>query len=301
MMAGWRASRFVGVIALFWLASWAATAAPIKQVDDSGKVIALAAPATRIVSLAPHATEMVFAAGAGDRLVGVAAFSDYPKAAQKIPLVGGYGKVDAERILALHPDLIIGWQSGNSAADIDALERLGIPVFLTEPRRLEDIPRLIQAFGELAGTQQAAAKAAGKVREELSELRRHYAGRRPVRVFYEIWHDPLLTVNGAHFINDVIELCGGRNVFAAVDSLVPTISVESVLAENPEAIIASGMLYAKRSLLDSWLRYPRLAAVRKNHLFLIDPDIIYRPTPRTLDGARLMCGQLDQVRREAGR
>ena len=295
MMAGWQASRFAA-LALLFLAAGPASAATIKLVDDGGRVIILPAPARRIVSLAPHATELIFAAGAGDRLVGVSAYSDYPAAAKKIPRIGSYGKIDAERILALKPDLVIGWQSGNSAADIAGLERLRIPVFLTEPLRLDDIPRLIKTIGELAGTQQDAAKTAGKFREEVADLRRRYGGRRPVRVFYEIWHEPLLTVNGAHFISDIIAVCGGRNVFAGVRNLVPRVSMESVLAENPEAIIGGGRLNGKRGLLDGWRHFPRLTAVSRNHLFLVNADLIHRPTPRTLDGVRQMCEQIERVR-----
>jgi iron complex transport system substrate-binding protein len=289
MMAGWRAKRFIRVFLLL-LAAGPVSAAPVKAVDDGGRAVGLSAPAKRIVSLAPHATEMVFAAGAGDRLVGVTSFSDYPEPARKIPRVGSYGKIDAERILALQPDLVIGWQSGNSVADLAGLERLGIPVFLTEPRRLEDVPRLIESIGELAGTRQVAAEAAARFRAELAELRRRYGGRQPVRVFYEIWHQPLITVNGAHLISDVIGLCGGRNVFASAGSLTLTIAAENVLAEDPEAIVASGPL-------EGWRRYPRLAAVRNAHLFFIRPDLIQRQSPRILDGARQMCEQLEQVRR----
>jgi iron complex transport system substrate-binding protein len=293
MMAGFRAKRAIPAFLLF-LAAGPVPSAPVHTVDDSGRTIGLSAPAKRIVSLAPHVTEMIFAAGAGDRLVGVTSFSDYPEPARKIPQVGSYGKIDAERILALKPDLVIGWQSGNSVADLAGLERLGIPVFLTEPRRLEDIPRLIDSIGELAGTRQPAAEAAARFRAELAELRRRYGGRRQVRVFYEIWHEPLITINGAHLISDVIGLCGGRNVFASAGSLTLTVATENVLAENPEVIVASGPL-------EGWQRYPRLAAVRNAHLFFIHPDLIQRQTPRILEGAKQMCEQLEQMRQNLGR
>lgn len=272
---------------------------PLKLVDDAGRSVAVNAPAQRIVSLAPHVTEMLFAAGAGDRLVGVSAFSDYPAAAKKIPLIGGYGKIDIERILALRPDLIIGWKSGNSAADIAGLERLGIPLFLTEPGRLEDIPRLIRRLGELSGTGQVADKAAAGLLRDLAGLRQHYTGRRPVRVFYEIWHDPLITVSRADMINDVIELCGGRNIFASVAGLTPAISTEAVLAADPEVIISGSMRHAGNkpgAMAEGWKRYPRLEAVRKNRVFQIDADLIHRATPRTVDGAKQMCERIDQVR-----
>lgn len=267
-----------------------AFAAAVQAVDDSGRPIHLSAPARRILSLAPHVTELIFAAGAGSKLVGVTTFSDYPEAAKKIPLVGDYGKIDAERILAIKPDLVIGWQSGNSPADIASLERLGIPVFLTEPRRLEDIPRLLGAIGELAGTQAPAAVAANEFRTKSDILRQEYAGRPPVRVFYEIWHEPLMTINGDHLISAVIDLCGGRNLFSRAGGLTPTISIEDVLAGNPQAVVASHSL-------QGWQAYPRLDAVRHGNLFYLHPDLIQRQTPRILEGARQMCAQIDQARR----
>ena len=296
MMAGWRSSA----ILLLHLAAATAVAAPLKLVDDAGRAVQLRRPAARIVALSPHVTELVFAAGAGNKLVGVSGFSDYPAAAKRIPHVGDSGKADAERLLALKPDLIIGWRSGNSAADIATLERLGIPVFLTEPRRLDDIPRLLEIIGKLAGTEPAATSAAEDFRAGVAELKRRYAGRRPVRVFYEIWHAPLITVNGEHLISDVLGLCGGRNIFAAVSSLTPVVAVESVLAEDPEMIIASGALYAEPGPLEGWRRYPRLAAVHRSHLFFIHPDLIQRQTPRILLGAQQMCEQIEQVRRGLG-
>lgn len=293
MTAGWRGSA----ILLLLVAATAAVAAPLKLVDDAGRAVVLNLPAARIVALSPHVTELVFAAGAGNKLVGASSFSDYPAAAKRIPHVGDGGKADAERILALKPDLIIGWHSGNSAAEIATLERLGIPVFLTEPRRLDDIPRLLVTIGKLAGTEQAAAQAAADFRSGVAELKRRYAGRQPVRVFYEIWHDPLITVNGEHLISDVLGLCGGRNIFAGVSSLTPAVATESVLAEDPEAIIASGALYAERGRLEGWRRYSRLAAVRRGYVFFIHPDLIQRQTPRILQGAQQMCEQIEQVRR----
>lgn len=286
-----------GAIFLLALAVAQVSAAPLKLVDDAGRAVVLNLPAARIVALSPHVTELVFAAGAGNKLVGVSSFSDYPAAAKRIPHVGDGGKADAERLLALKPDLIIGWHSGNSAADIATLERLGIPVFLTEPRRLDDIPRLLEIIGKLAGTEQAAILAAEDFRADVAELKRRYAGRQPVRVFYEIWQEPLITVSGAHLISDVIRLCGGRNIFAGVSSLTPTVAVESVLAEDPEAIIVSGALYAERGPLEGWQRYTHLAAVRRGHVFFIHPDLIQRQTPRILQGAQQLCEQIEQVRR----
>jgi iron complex transport system substrate-binding protein len=271
-------------------------AATVQAVDDRGKIVVLQGPARRIVALAPHVTELVFAAGAGDRLVGVTAFSDYPEAAKALPVVGDYGNTDPERILQLHPDLVIAWQGANRGGDVSRLERLGLPVFVTDPHRLDDIPRLLEAIGRLAGTEEAAGRAAADFRARWRELSRRYAHRRPVRLFYEIWHEPLMTVNDANFIGDVIRLCGGRNVFGSAPTEAPAVGLENVLAENPEAIIVSGMGRPDPGARDAWRRFPRLAAVRGGHLFFIPPDLLQRPTPRILQGAGRLCGQLEQVR-----
>lgn len=287
MMASWSSNA----VLLLLVAATTSVAAPLKLVDDAGRSVTLSYPAGRIVALSPHVTELVYAAGAGHQLVGVSSYSDYPAAAKLIPRVGDGGKADAERILALKPDLVIGWLSGNSAADVAMLERLGLPVFLTEPRRLDDIPRLLESIGKLAGTEQVAKSAATEFRSGVAELKLRYAGRQAVSVFYEIWHEPLSTINGEHLISDVITLCGGRNVFAGISSLTPVVAVESVLKEDPEAIIA------ERGSIADWKRYPRLTAVREGHLLIVNPDLIERQSPRILEGAKQMCAQIDRVRK----
>lgn len=284
-------------LALFLGLSTAFANPEIRAVDDRGREIALAASAARIVSLAPHATELVFAAGAGNRLVGVTTFSDYPEAAKKIPQVGDFGKIDLERLARLRPDLVIAWKSGNHAGDLAQLEKLGLKVYVTEPRRISDIPRLVRAIGALAGTAGQANRSAGEFERGLAELKKRYAGRREVSVFYQIWHEPLMTMNGEHIINDVIALCGGRNIFSSAGALTPTVSAENVLTGNPEAIIASGATQDDERQWGTWRRFPHLTAVKNNRLFHIHPDLIQRPTPRLLEGARQMCEHLDGVRR----
>jgi iron complex transport system substrate-binding protein len=268
--------------------------------DDRGRPVALARPAARIVALAPHVAELVFAAGAGGKLVGVSAYSDYPAAAARIPLIGDFGRVDLERVLRLKPDLVIGWKSGNRAGDMEKLEQLGLPVFATEPRRLADIPRLLREIGMLAGTQGSAEQAAAAFENELAKLEARYRGARPVSVFYEIWHEPLMTLNDEHIIGDAIRLCGGRNIFGALSALTPTVSMENVLAADPEAIVASGSLYNDKRLLEAWKRFPQLRAVARGQLFQIHPDLIQRPTPRILQGVGVMCEQLETVRKAGG-
>ncbi len=270
--------------------------AEVRVTDDLGQTIVLAQSAQRIVSLAPHVTEMLFAAGAGERIVGAVQYSDYPESAQRIPRVGGYTSLDLEAVVALRPDLIVAWKSGNPAQQLEKLRGLGFAVYITEPRHIEDVPRDIERLGQLAGTAVAAHKTAVAFRARHEVLRRRYGGRPAVDVFYQIWDHPLMTVNGEHLISDVLRLCGGRNVFASLPVLAPKVDVEAVLAADPEAIVASGMGEARPEWLDTWRRWPQLRAVRHNDLFFIPPDLIQRHTPRILDGAERLCTALEQAR-----
>lgn len=274
--------------------------AGIDLTDDAGNTLRLERPAQRIVSLAPHITELLFAAGAGAQVVGVVAYSDFPPQAASLPQVGGYSKVDLEAVAALRPDLVVAWKSGNRNTHLDRLRALGIAVFINEPRNLKDIARSLEQFGRLAGTEAVAADAAQAFRTRHAALAARYSERPPVRTFYQIWDRPLMTINDAHLIGDVIRLCGGHNVFGSLGTLAPTVGVEAVLAANPEAIIASGMGTARPEWLDQWKRWPELAANANGHLFFIPPDILQRHTPRILDGASQLCEQLETVRKQRG-
>lgn len=265
--------------------------------DDTQTEIRLAAPARRIVSLAPNITEMVYAAGAGDRLVGTVEFSDYPAVAKALPRVGNYARIDIEAVAALKPDLVLAWDSGNPSASVAQLRRLGIPVFVTEPKTLNDIARDLERYGRLTGTDSSGARAASEFLRKRDTLAARYAGRKPVRMFYQVWDEPLMTVNGKQIISDVIRLCGGVNVFADLPALAPTVSIEAVLAANPDAIIAGGMGERNVAWLDPWKKWPRLHATAQGNLFFIDPSLLQRHTPRLLDGAEQLCAVLEQARK----
>ncbi len=260
--------------------------------DDLGLSIELKAPAQRIVSLAPHVTEQLFAIGAGEKIVGAVDYSDYPEAAKSIPRVGGYSRLDLERILALKPDLIVGWHSGNSAQQLERLEAMGFKVYRSEPRRLDDIAAGMKKLGELTGTEVLAREQAEQFRLRVEALRRVAAGKDKQTVFYQIWNRPLMTVNGEHLINEVIELCGGKNIFAELPVATPKVSAEAVIAANPQVIIASGMGRERPEWLDEWRQWPQLRAVEENRLYVINPSIIQRATPRLLQGAEAMCRHL---------
>jgi len=280
------------LLAVFTLAA----AAEIRLTDDAGRNLILKQPARRIISLAPHLTELLFAAGAGGQTVGTVEYSDYPQAAQAIARIGDNAQLDLERIVALKPDLVVVWQNGNAQRQLEKLLSLGIPVFYNEPRRLPDIARAIEQLGRLAGTEVVALPAAREFRAREAELRGRYAGRAPVTVFFQIWDRPLLTVNGGHLISDVIQLCGGRNVFAGLKPLTPEIPIEAVLAAEPEAIVGVTAEAGQPEDLDRWKQWPQLKAVARGNLFTIGSDTISRNTPRILDGARALCEHLAAAR-----
>jgi iron complex transport system substrate-binding protein len=258
--------------------------------------VVLKGPAQRIISLAPHVTELLYTAGAGERIVGAVEYSNYPEAAKKIPRVGSNVQLDLERIVALKPDLIVVWLHGNAQRQLDKLLKLGFPVFYNEPHRLSDIARSIKQFGQLAGTEAVAEPAARAFLTRESELRTHYAGRTPVRVFYQIWQKPLMTINGNHLISDVIRLCGGENVFANLKPFVPVISTEAVLQADPEAIGTAIIDATAQDGLDGWKKWPQLSATAHNNFFQIHTDLISRHTSRILEGAQQMCEHLETAR-----
>ncbi len=264
--------------------------------DDYGHILTLAEPAKRIVSLSPHLTELLYAAGAGPRLVGALQHSDFPPQARALPRVGSEAAIDLEAVLALRPDLVVAWPNAGSLKAVDRLAALGLPVFRSEPRELEDIARTLEKLGALAGSRAAAGAEAQRFRARVQALEQAYASRAPVRVFYQVWDRPLVTVNGAHVITKVMRLCGGDNVFAALPLIAPEIGREAVLRANPEVIVASGAEGERPAWLDAWKAFPGLAAVARGHLYSVPPELIQRHTPRILDGAERLCRLLEAAR-----
>jgi iron complex transport system substrate-binding protein len=283
------------ILFLAWALLCGSAAAAIDATDDAGKVVTLQAPAKRIISMAPHITELLHAAGAGERIVGTVEYSDFPEAAKRIPRIGNYNSLDLERIVALKPDLIVVWLHGNPQAQIDRLLALGIPVFHNEPTRLTDIARSIETLGKLAGSAPQATAAAVAFRARVEELRTRYADRAPVSLFYQVWSKPLTTLNGTHLVGDVIALCGGRSLFADLKPKAPVVAMEAVIEADPEAIISTGL---SKDGLDLWAKWTRMRAVKNGHLFVLDGNLINRHGPRIADGAGRLCEILDQVRRK---
>lgn len=265
-------------------------------VDDEGSLINLEHAATRIISLAPSLTELIYAAGAGDKLVGVVEYSDYPPAAKSLPIIGRHDLLDMERILELAPDLIVAWQTGNPRASVARLKQLGFEVYIAEPKSLDSIPSHIERLAILAGTEAIANKVVSDFQKKLQRLTRRYSNKVPVSTFYQVWDVPLITAGGNELINDIISLCGGKNIFEEINLMAPKVSEEAVLVKNPSAIIASGMDIERPEWLDGWKRWPSLTAVAENNLFFIPPELLQRHTPRALDGAEQMCQHIETAR-----
>lgn len=283
------------LLAMLMCAAASAHAA-VTVVDDTGHQVTLARPAQRVISMSPHVTELLFAAGGGARIVGAMNFSDFPEAAKKIPLIGTNSQLDLERVIALRPDLLIVWQSGNTARQVEQLASLGIPVFHSEPRKLDQVADSLLRFGKLLGTEPAAQAAAAAYRARIAGLARRYGQRPPVRVFYQIWDRPLYTLSGNQIVSDAIRLCGGRNIFADLPVVAPEVSIEAVLQQDPEAIIGGDQHDPADRGLSIWKRYP-ITAVRRGNLFTLAGELLTRPGPRVADGAADLCEKLELARR----
>jgi iron complex transport system substrate-binding protein len=293
------ARRVLSAVAAAFALSAVQASAAITVADDRGATLVLEAPAARIVTLSPHLTELVYAAGAGTHLVAVPRYSDHPEAAQALPQIGDATRVDLERVLALRPDLVLAWKSGNSAADIARLEQLGLRLHVSDAARLADVARVVRAIGRLAGTEAAAERQAANFESEIAALRARHAGSAPLRVFYQIWDRPLLTVNGAHIISDVLALCGGENVFAGAALLTPAVSLEALIAARPDFVLGGSSALTPAEFAAQW-RSHRVSAIARLPVRYVPPDLIQRGTPRIAQGAAVICERLEEHRRSAG-
>lgn len=255
----------------------------------------------RIISLAPHITELLFSVGAGNEVVGVMSFSNYPEAANSIPIIGSHDKLNYEQIISLQPTLAIGWQGGNSSDAMDRLRDLGIRVESYAPHTLEDVGESLRWIGEISGHKEEGEAAAQNYFNRLEALREMHLSHPGISVYYQIWHEPQMTVNGQHLITDVIQMCGGSNIFSDAIPLVPKVSMESILQRNPEVIVMAGVPGEQPERINRWQRWTALDAVQKDNLFEVHPDLLHRHSARILDGAEALCSALDIAKRRADR
>lgn len=275
-----------------------ASQAAISVTDDAGRAVTLKAPAQRIISTSPHVTELIFAAGGGSRIVGTMSYSDYPEEAKKIPQIGDNANIDVERVVALKPDLLVVWQTGNTARQLEQLSRLGIPIFYSEPQKLEEVATSLARLGKLMGTEAKANAAAADYRARIAALESKYGRKPAVRVFYQIWDKPLYTLNEKHIASDALRICGGQNIFGHLKVIAPEVSTEAVLQENPEVIIGGDQYDPKDKGLNIWRGYKTMTAVQRGNLFNMGGELLTRAGPRTAEGAARLCARLDEARQK---
>jgi iron complex transport system substrate-binding protein len=287
-----RSSAFIGGFTALCIT--ASTAASISLVDDLNRKVELKQPAQRIVSLAPFLTELTYSAGAGKKLVGASAYSDYPPEAASLPQVASAAGPEIEPLAALAPDLVLAWQDSVRPEDVERLGRLGIAVFIARAKRLEDPPRIAQAIARLAGTDASAA--ARDYRRRLQQLRAAHAGKARVRVFIEVWHQPLTSIGGTHWINEALAGCGAENVFADSAQVAPVVSWEELYRRDPDAILGAPARGREADFRASWQERATLRAVKEGRFVLVDGDHLLRPTLRLADGIAALCEGLDRAR-----
>jgi iron complex transport system substrate-binding protein len=269
--------------------------ADLAVADGTGTTVRLTTSAHRIVSLAPHATELLFVAGAGVRVIGVIDPADWPRDAVRLPRVGDARSLDLERIIALRPDLAVAWPF-TVPSQVERLRSLGVAIYITDAHTPDAIADDIERLGILAGSEELARRAAVSFRSRLAAVRARTHSAPPIRVFYEIWNQPLYTVGGAHLITAALTMCGGENVFASLLLPAPSVSIEAVLAAAPDAIIAGTDDAVRPAWLDDWRRWTSLPAVRRDNLMVVDANLLHRPGPRFAEGVEQLCAALDRAR-----
>jgi len=257
--------------------------------DDSGHTLTLPATPTRIISLAPGATEMLFAAGAGQRVIATVQYADEPAAAKQVPRIGDVVAVDMEKLVALRPEVVVVWPGGGNPAQIEEIGRLGIPLYRQQVNALADIPASIRRLGALAGTAATAEQAARNIEARLAALSHMYEGGRHPSVLLQVWNHPIYTVGGTHLMSDALRLCGTRNVFGDLRDLGPAVDIEAVVARNPDIIVAAAPPGAGPEWLADWRRFTTLRAVRNDNLITFDDQRLTRLGPSVVSATEALC------------
>jgi iron complex transport system substrate-binding protein len=271
----------------------AASNANISVTDDFQHNVTVHTPPLRIVTLAPGATAMLFAAGAASQLVATIEYSGQPASEAKLPKIGSADAIDMERLIALRPDVVVVWPDGNNPAQIATIERLGISVYRQEAITLDSIPQSLRRLGKLTGTSGVAERQAGALEAKLAGLRRDYANSsHPPTVLLEVWDRPLYTVGRGELMSDALGVCGARNAFADLPARAPAIGIEAVLTRDPDIIIAAAPPGKGAAWLAEWRRYPSLRAVRTGHLLAFEDQRLIGLGPDVIDATAAMCGQI---------
>ncbi|MBJ6913962.1 vitamin B12 ABC transporter substrate-binding protein BtuF [Vibrio cholerae] len=247
-------------------------------------------PAERIISLAPHATEIAYAAGLGDKLVAVSEYSDYPPQALELERVANHQTINIEKILTLKPDLIIAWPAGNPPRELAKLRQLGFTIYDSQTKTLDEIANNIEALSHYSANPEVGQKAAHDFRQRLQDLGTQYASNQPIRYFYQLSEKPIITLAQGHWPSEVFSLCGGVNIFADSEVPYPQVSIEQVLVKQPQVIFTSEHAIANGHMWRAW--QAELSAVQNNQVWALNADWLNRPTPRTLDAVEQVCTYL---------
>ena len=272
----------------------ASARADINVRDDDGNLVTLKKPAQRIIAMAPHVTELLYAAGGGDKIVGTVTYADYPEAAKLLPRVGDNRQVDLERVIAMKPDLIVVWMHGSSERQVEILRQLKVPIFHSEPKKLDGIADSLIRLGQLMGTESVANAAALEIRGQFAAMAQKYGKRSPVRLFYQVWDKPLYTLSNGSIVSDAMRLCGGVNIFGDLAVTAPVVGIEAVLQADPEAIF--GTAEKNYGGVNLWRQYPNMQAVKRDNLFTLNGELLNRAGPRMVPGTQALCEKLDIAR-----
>jgi len=268
----------------------------ISVTDDAGNTITLSGPVHRVISLAPALTEIIYHVGGGNRLVGTVEHSDYPAAARNIQRIGAHDRFDFETILALQPDLILAWASGNPANQLSRLEKLGLLIYRAEPGTLESLASTIQQIGKVVGKADEGVARSQELLIQANGIKQEFSHRQNLTVFYQVWHDPIITLNGNHIVSQMLRSCGATNLFSDLPDIAPVVSLESVIKRNPEVIVVGGTPEGAPKWLKNWEAWSHITAVARGHLYSVNADLLHRHSPRIILGLRKLCETLDQAR-----
>ncbi|NVJ60111.1 MAG: cobalamin-binding protein [Gammaproteobacteria bacterium] len=250
----------------------------------------------RIIALAPHAVEMLYALGAGKNIVGTVEYADYPEAAKTIRRIGNYAGIQIEQLVALKPDLIVAWKSGNRAEDLAKIESLGFPIYYTSPQTINEVFTDLANLGEKTGQINEAKEIVAELKTEYSKIKQRYNNKRKVKVFYQLWHDPTRTIGKDSWINSMIEDCNGINIFSDTDAGYPLVAFETVVVKNPEVIIIPHHSGEQGAKVDIWKKWQEVDAVKNDRLSVLNGDLLHRFSPRAIEGLSKLCGAIDTAR-----
>lgn len=250
--------------------------------------------AKRVVSLAPHATELAYSAGLGDNLVAVSERSDYPPQADNLEKVANYQGIKVEKIIALQPDLILAWPAGNPPRELAKLEQFGFNIYYSKTKSLDSIATNIEQLSQYASDPSIGENNAKQYKEQLNALRLKYKDAEPVSYFYQLSEKPIITVAQGHWPSEVFEFCGGRNIFEDSASPYPQVGIEQVVLNKPQVIFTSQHAIENGTMWQSWEE--EIPAVAKNQIWSLNSDWINRPTTRTLQAIQQVCDYFDRVR-----